>query len=225
MITIYLLEFLFFSVVGGIIDLIYNQITEGEWSNTGYFQAPFCPIYGVGGVVLVLLYEIFPHFSLFAITLLGTMAMVLVEYLGGIFTEKILQVRVWNYSSSRFNYQGHIDILHSGYWLLLVILFYIFILPPILTLKSMIRLPELLEIPFLLVLVIGLLGATLRKIPSRYLIIKDKYVRISFQQYNRLLSMIKLLSQAKSLEIRRKIILTINQQLRHTGAYLKKIKH
>src|SRR3989338_1730330 len=109
MITIYLLEFLLFSFLGGILDLVYNRITEGEWSNSGYFQAPFCPIYGVGGVILVLLYEIFPHFSLFKIIVSGTLAMIIVEYLGGVFTEKMLQVRVWNYSSSRFHISGHID--------------------------------------------------------------------------------------------------------------------
>ena len=57
--TILILEFLLFSFIGGILDLLYNFATERKWSNTGYFKAPFCPIYGVGALILIFVFKMF----------------------------------------------------------------------------------------------------------------------------------------------------------------------
>jgi len=55
--------------------------------------------------------------------LLGTALIILLEFLGGIFCVAIFKKRYWNYSQNAYNFFGHIDLVHSVYWLLLVILF------------------------------------------------------------------------------------------------------
>ena len=123
-ITLILVEFLIFSFIGGILDLLYNFATERKWSNTGYFKAPFCPIYGFGGLVLIFLFKILTFLSPAVQIIIAASVMVVGEYVGGIFTEKVLRLKLWDYSASRFHLHGYIHPLHSFYWLVLTIFFY-----------------------------------------------------------------------------------------------------
>ena len=117
----YVLIFLVFSVVGWVIDTTYRSIAKGLYSPIRNY--PFSPVYGVGAVVLSIFYTHTPYSYLTSICV-ATVLMVLVELLGGIFSEKVLKKRLWNYSQNRFNFMGHIDLLHSFFWLMLAGLYY-----------------------------------------------------------------------------------------------------
>ena len=48
--------FVIFSVLGLIIETLYGYATMGIWqSRKGLIWGPFCPVYGVGAVILILL--------------------------------------------------------------------------------------------------------------------------------------------------------------------------
>ena len=48
--------FLIFSILGLILETVYGYLTMGKWeSRKGLIIGPFCPIYGVGAVIFILL--------------------------------------------------------------------------------------------------------------------------------------------------------------------------
>ncbi len=224
MITIYILEFFIFSFLGWLLDSGYRSITEKKWINAGYFKGPFCPIYGFGGLVLLFVFTYLDFVSLPWLFILGGISLVLVEYLGGVFVENILHLKLWDYSSSKHHLKGHIDLLHSLYWFLLSILFYYTLLSPFHTLEKSILVPEFVELPLLLIFGGGAVWLTVRKNPAQFLDIKGKVMNLTVERYQELFSNIQRMYQTASLPGKKKLYVVIKRQLRNTGAYLKKIK-
>lgn len=224
MFTIYVIEFLLFSFVGWVIDSGYRSFVDRKWINVGYFRGPLCPIYGLGGVVLVFIFNSFSFLSPLILWLVAAMGMVIVEFIGGVFSEKVLKIKLWDYSDAKWHFAGHIDLLHSLYWLLLAILFGVFIFPLVQLLESIIIIPEFLDMPIFLLFLIFFISVTIRKDPSRYLDIHRKFANISVLQYQKIYSNIKKMRKAKSVKIRLHLQAIIEKQLQNTGAYLKKIK-
>ena len=116
----YLTLFFLYSFIGWIIYTSYRSITERRY-NSGSFLPFLTPIYGFGGILLNLFFQV--ELPIFFHILLGTALIILLEFLGGIFCVAIFKKRYWNYSQNAYNFFGHIDLVHSVYWLLLVILF------------------------------------------------------------------------------------------------------
>lgn len=224
MLTVYIIEFLIFSFVGWLIDSGYQSICERRWVNAGYLKAFICPSYGIGGLVLVFFMRYFQDFPLSFLFLIGTLGTVAVEYFSGVFTENVLRVRLWDYSKSRFHLGGHIDLLHSFYWFVLTVVFTFFIYPLVVLFETVLVIPDVFDLPVLLVFVVGILWLIAQKHPSRFLDIKGKFIDMSVQEYKHLFSNIQQMYAAPSSETRRKLREMITKQLKNTGAYLKKIR-
>jgi len=107
------LIFIMFSVVGWISEVLYVGIFhEHKFVNRGFLYGPLCPIYGFGGVVILILpaalYKTWiPLF--FASMILCTV----VEYLVSWIMEKMFHARWWDYSHYKFNINGRICLLNS----------------------------------------------------------------------------------------------------------------
>ncbi|MDO8510759.1 MAG: putative ABC transporter permease [Nanoarchaeota archaeon] len=222
--TILILEFLIFSFIGGILDLLYNFATERKWSNTGYFKAPFCPIYGFGGLVLIFLFKILQPLSPVVQILIASLALVAVEYVGGIFTERVLKLKLWDYSASRFHLQGYIHPLHSFYWLVLAIFFYIALFPLTTFFELRMMVPEYLEVPVLALFVISALWLTIRKMPTQFFEIRGKMMNLTLEKYKELYTTLRKMYRSPSVSLRKKFKSSLQQQLKNTNATLKKIK-
>jgi uncharacterized membrane protein len=121
--TSFLIFFIFATIIGWIIDSGYRSFMERRWVNAGYFIGPFCPIYGFGGLLLLVMVSYISGMPLLIRCIFYFIGMTMVEFMGGIFTTKVLKVRLWDYSHAPFNILGHVDLLHSFYWLLLAIVF------------------------------------------------------------------------------------------------------
>jgi uncharacterized membrane protein len=115
----YLTLFFLYSFVGWIIDSSYRSVEAKKYSS-GSFLPFLAPIYGVAGVSLTLFFQ-WSSLSLFLDILLGTVLVVMIEFFGGIFCVCVFGRRYWDYSKETYNLLGHISLLHSVYWLLLVI--------------------------------------------------------------------------------------------------------
>ncbi len=217
-----ILEFVAFSFLGWIIDSGYRSIDEKKLVNAGYFKGPICPIYGFGGVILLYLFKNVNHLPLILQILLGSFALILVEYVGGIFSEKILKIKLWDYSSSRFQVGGHIDLLHSLFWMVLSIVFYFTLYPLALQLESMLTVPEIVELPLLLLFVLGGIWLTFRKAPIQFLDIHGKMMNITVQKYKELYALIRKYNRS-SLRSRKRLQQLIQQRLKNTNATLKKM--
>lgn len=124
-----ILYFLLFSLLGWILDSTYCSIVRKRLVSSGYFRGlPLCSIYGVGGVALLLTVHYLGHWPWLAL-IIGAVILSAVEYLGGVFCVTVLKERLWDYSHHKLNLQGHIDFLHSFFWLFLTAAF-IFVLYP-----------------------------------------------------------------------------------------------
>ena len=145
--TTIILEFLFFAFIGWILDSGYRSIVDKKLINAGYFKGPFCPIYGFGGIILIFILNLCSSLSFVPLILIASFSMVLVEYVGGIYSEKVLKIKLWDYSNTTYNLGGHIDVLHSFYWVVLVVLFYFLAYPSISHFESLIQIPDVFEIP------------------------------------------------------------------------------
>ena len=124
MLLFYVLLFIVFSFIGWIIDSSYRSIVLKKWINAGYFRGPVCPVYGFGGLLLVIMFKIFSSMDIYLLILLSSIGMVVIEYFAGAFSVKFLKVTLWDYSKARFNLHGHVDLVHSFYWIILVLIFY-----------------------------------------------------------------------------------------------------
>lgn len=117
--------FLLFSFAGWIIDTTYSSIAAKKFIFSGYYKnLPLCPIYGFGGVVIYQSFSALSNYSPIITILLTTFLVILLEYIGGVFCEKVLNEKLWDYSHMKFNLHGHISLLHSSYWLVLIIFLY-----------------------------------------------------------------------------------------------------
>lgn len=227
MVVILISEFLIFSFLGWFIDSAYRSIIEKKLVNAGYFKGPVCPIYGVGGLVLIYLFKSLSFLSLVPLLLISSLALVLVEYGGGIFTEKVLKVKLWDYSASKFHLGGYIDLLHSFFWFVLTVFFYFFMFPFVLIFEDFLNnwamIPESFNFPLLFVFVLLILWLTSRKNPQQFLDIKGKVLNLSVSDYQKLFSDFKKMTKTK-LKTEKKILLNrVKLELSNSGGILKEL--
>lgn len=104
-IKLYLL-FWIFAISGWIIEMIYCAIIDKQIVNRGFFIGPYCPIYGFGGISMLLFLPYKDHPIVCFI--LSLVVCSVIEYLTSYILEKIFKVRWWDYSNDSFNINGRV---------------------------------------------------------------------------------------------------------------------
>lgn len=107
------LIFILFSFIGWICEVIYVGVTSAhKFVNRGFLHGPICPVYGFGGVVILMLPP-----SLYATWIpLFLASMILcttVEYFVSWLMEKLFHTRWWDYSHYKIQLNGRICLLNS----------------------------------------------------------------------------------------------------------------
>lgn len=97
--------FFIYSIIGWIYEIIYKTIRTKRWNNPGFLYGPYCPIYGVGAVLCILLLQNSTKGQIFIIGALGS---VILEYVTAWVLEKMFHARWWDYSKVPFNINGYI---------------------------------------------------------------------------------------------------------------------
>ena len=107
--------FFIYACMGWCLEVIFCGLNNGHFINRGFLNGPVCPIYGVGGVLIVsLLTPISGNvFMLFAGAVIVTSA---IEYITGYLLEKLYNARWWDYSKEPFNIKGYICLKFSLAW-------------------------------------------------------------------------------------------------------------
>ncbi len=127
-IVIYIIEFIVFAFIGWILDSIYSSFEHKRKMSSGYFEGlPLCPIYGVGGIVVINNFALLVEQPWWVVIAITTTLVITIEYVGGRLAEYILEERLWDYRDERYNLHGYISAWHSFLWLLIVTILYIFI--------------------------------------------------------------------------------------------------
>lgn len=99
--------FIFYSIVGWALEVIYTLFTDHKLVNRGFLIGPYCPIYGFGCVLITILLwgskEDFPGLFLKSVLICSVL-----EYFTSYLMEKMFKYRWWDYSNKRFNINGRI---------------------------------------------------------------------------------------------------------------------
>ena len=120
-ITKLLAYFIIYSVIGFIIETIFGLLTKGVVeSRKSFLYGPFCGIYGLGAVVMIVGLQKFKknNYTLF---IGGFIIGSIVEYVISLIGELIFNIKWWDYSNMPFNINGRICFWYSIFWGLLAI--------------------------------------------------------------------------------------------------------
>lgn len=113
--------FWIYSFLGWAFESIYSSIHEGRLLNRGYITGPFCTIYGVGAITIILLLSSFKNniILLFIASIVVTSAL---EYVVYIIMDKLFSQKWWDYSDLKFNFKGILSLESSIAWGVLAVI-------------------------------------------------------------------------------------------------------
>ena len=113
--------FIIYSVLGYIIETIFGIITKGTWeSRQSFLYGPFCCIYGLGAVIMILALQYFNQNNN-RLFWGGFIVASIVEYVVSWIGEILFNVKWWDYSNMQLNLNGRICVFYSIFWGLLAI--------------------------------------------------------------------------------------------------------
>lgn len=123
--------FIIYSVLGFVIETAFGAVTKGVVeSRKSFLYGPFCAIYGLGAVVMILCLQPFKKNNN---TLFwgGFVVGSVIEYLVSLIGELIFHVIWWDYSDMPLNINGRVCVYFSIFWGLLGIYLVSYINPKI----------------------------------------------------------------------------------------------
>ena len=173
-----IIYFITYSFLGWVMESIFRSISERKIINTGFLKGPFCPIYGVGAIIMLLFLKRFSD-NLIVLFIVLTIW----EYLVGVLLEKLFHTKYWDYSNNKFNFQGRICLMNSIFWGILGVVFVKYIHPLI---ESLIE-----KIDFrILIFVYSILGIIIL-VDAISSIIKVKNIKVTLEKIEKLNNEIK----------------------------------
>lgn len=113
--------FIIYSIAGFFVETIFAFVRYGVLeSRKSFLYGPFCSIYGLGAVIMILFLQ---YFKKNRITLFigGFIIGSITEYLVSLVGEFILHVKWWDYSNMPLNVNGRICFYYSIFWGILAI--------------------------------------------------------------------------------------------------------
>ncbi len=110
--------FLIYCILGWAMESVYRSFCEKKIINTGFLRGPYCPIYGIGAIAIIILLDSIPILKSNILLLFFSSMIIftLWEDLVGIGLEKIFKTRYWDYSDHKFNIKGRVCLKNSIYW-------------------------------------------------------------------------------------------------------------
>ena len=107
--------FLIYSVLGWCAGVAANSLRRRSFINTGFLNLPVCPVYGFGAVLCsVFLQEL--RDEPFFLFLAGAVLLSVLVFLTGVMLERIFRRSWWDFSKSRFQFQGYATVFHLVIW-------------------------------------------------------------------------------------------------------------
>lgn len=113
--------FSIYSFTGWIIEVIYRSFTRKKFINPGFLFGPFVPVYGIGALFIILIQNYIFQLPLLAQFTVYVIVLSVIEFFTGEFFEQLFNLKLWDYSDSKFNFKGKISLFFSLGWGLLAI--------------------------------------------------------------------------------------------------------
>ena len=103
----YFLAFILYSFIGWCAEVVLGFIMHKKFINRGFLMGPYCPIYGCGMMLIVILLKNYLEEPLVLFILSMVICLVL-EYVTSYLMELIFKARWWDYSDKKFNINGRV---------------------------------------------------------------------------------------------------------------------
>lgn len=123
--------FIIYSVLGYIIETLFGMVTKGVWeSRQSFLYGPFCSIYGLGAVVMIVSLQYFNQNNN-RLFIGGFIVGSIVEYIVSWYGDVFLHIKWWDYSNMPLNLNGRICVFFSIFWGFLAIYLISYVNPKI----------------------------------------------------------------------------------------------
>ena len=99
--------FLMYAFLGWVMEVINAYIQHKRFINRGFLIGPYCPIYGIGMLLIINLLKNYME-SYVVLFILAMVICMAVEYLTSLVMEWLFNARWWDYSNRKFNINGRI---------------------------------------------------------------------------------------------------------------------
>lgn len=135
LLTSNILSFSFYAFLGWIMESLYATQKQHEFVNRGFLNGPFCPIYGLGGLLVEQTFMTINRMSTSSITtalasiLVSIILVTILEYATGSILENVFHKKWWDYSKEPFNLKGYICMRFSILWGVVAYVFMLVIQP------------------------------------------------------------------------------------------------
>lgn len=106
-IELYVLLFFTYSFAGWFMESVGGILNVKKFVNRGFLIGPYCPVYGVGVVIITILLKGYTD-DIPALFVLSTVICGTLEYLTSYVMEKLFNARWWDYRNRKFNINGRI---------------------------------------------------------------------------------------------------------------------
>lgn len=108
----YFVLFLIYSFIGWLMEISFTLYKDKTLVNRGFLMGPYCPIYGCGCILIILLLKRYLN-DFIALFIMSMVICSILEYLTSYIMEKLFKARWWDYSDKKFNVNGRISLSTS----------------------------------------------------------------------------------------------------------------
>ncbi len=207
----YELLFLFFIFcnIGWIIESSIESLYRRRFINRGFLNGPYIPIYGFGGMTILICCMPFQHNG-FLVYIVGVLSCTALEFFVGWVMETIFQKQFWDYSMLKFTYKNRISLIPSLFWGLLSLFLVYVLYTPVDKLVSIV--PDQFAVVYDLVFIIIMTADIIVSI-SRHIHYKEYLKKFTPEKAKRLIT-IKFISLGGAVMRRRRRIVRFISQLK-----------
>ena len=129
------------AISGWIYELIFYRIALGRWINRGTSLGPWIPVYGFGGILMLLCCWPLRKHPLLVFFTGGAVAAVL-EYFTGLFLLKVMNLRLWDYTTEPWNFlnlDGYVCFRSAAIFCVFALLLVYAVMPMLLSLEKRLK--------------------------------------------------------------------------------------
>ena len=207
----YQLMFLFFIFcnIGWVIESSIESLYRKRFINRGFLNGPYIPIYGFGGMTILICCMPFQHNG-FLVYIVGVLSCTALEFFVGWVMETIFQKQFWDYSMLKFTYKNRISLIPSLFWGLLSLFLVYVLYAPVDKLVSFVpaEFAMIYDLIFTVVMIVDIIISI-----SRHIHYKEYLKKFTPEKAKRLIT-IKFISLGGAVMRRRRRIVKFISQLR-----------
>lgn len=106
-VIMFFLLFIIYAFLGWLMEVCVTLVKSHKFVNRGFLIGPYCPIYGYGCLLIIILLSDFTKYPV-VLFFMAIIICSILEYMTSLVMEKLFNARWWDYSDKKFNINGRI---------------------------------------------------------------------------------------------------------------------